>query len=145
MFAEMYPYEVRALVLDSPFCTLSKVVEKIAIHETSLPLFILKPVLYLVKKKAEKEAQHEIFSINYLTFMKKLSPKLPILFIFSHNDEIVPSEDVFNLFNAHQGPKDLYQIYETHDEDRKEELFKQGLFWLRRKTKYVEEKNKKIY
>lgn len=32
MFAEMYPYEVKALVLDSPFCTLSKVVEKISVQ-----------------------------------------------------------------------------------------------------------------
>lgn len=76
-------------------------------------------MLYFVKKRAEKEAKNEIFSLNYLSFVKKLSSKLPILFIFSHQDEVVSPEDVFELFNAHQGPKDLYQIYETHDEERK--------------------------
>ena len=50
----MYSYEVGGLVLDSPFRNLSKVVDRIAIRHTGMPEWIIKPALYLVKKKAAK-------------------------------------------------------------------------------------------
>lgn len=91
MFAEMYSYEVSGLILDSPFRNLSNVVNRIAIRHTGLPEFVLKPVLYMVKKKAVKEANYDIFSIDYLSIFKKLNQNMPILFIFSHFDGVVPA------------------------------------------------------
>lgn len=64
---------------------------------------------------------------------------MPILFIFSHFDGIVPAEEVFEFYNSYKGPKDLCQIYQTHDEDRTEDLFNQGMMWLKRtKRKNIE-------
>lgn len=54
MFAEMYSYEVNGLVLDSPFRSLSTVIDRIAVQSVALPEFILKPMLYFVKKRAAK-------------------------------------------------------------------------------------------
>ena len=48
MFADMYSYEVNGLVLDSPFRYLGNIVERIAEKKMQLPLFILKPFLYLI-------------------------------------------------------------------------------------------------
>lgn len=48
MFADMYSYEVKALILDSPFRFLSGVIERIASKKVQLPLFMLKPILYLI-------------------------------------------------------------------------------------------------
>lgn len=39
------------------------------------------------------------------------------------------------FFNAYKGPKDLYEIYRTHDEDRPEDLFKQAILWVLQKKK----------
>lgn len=43
---------------------------------------------------------------------------MPILFIFSHFDGVVPSEEVFEFYSAYKGPKDFCEIYQMHDEDR---------------------------
>ncbi len=60
---------------------------------------------------------------------------MPVLFIYSNFDCIVPGEEVLEFFNSYKGPKDLYQIYRTHDEDRPEDLFKQGIFWVLKKKR----------
>jgi hypothetical protein len=39
------------------------------------------------------------------------------------------------FFNAYKGPKDLYEIYRTHDEDRPEDLFKQAILWVLQKKR----------
>jgi hypothetical protein len=64
--------------------------------------------------------------------LKKLNGHLPILFIFSNFDFIVPAQEVLEFYNAYQGPKDLCEIYRTHDEDRPDDLFRQGLMWITR-------------
>jgi hypothetical protein len=50
--------------------------------------------LYLVKQRAVKEIGHDIFEINYLEIFKKLNNNLPILFIYSNFDCVVPGEEV---------------------------------------------------
>jgi len=115
MFAEMYAYEVNALILDSPFRWLNKVVERIAARRVKLPMFILKPALYLIENRAAEEVGFNLFAIDYLSIFKKLNPHLPVLFIFSNFDSIVPAQEVLDFYNAYTGPKDLCEIYCTHD------------------------------
>jgi cephalosporin-C deacetylase-like acetyl esterase len=76
-----------------------------------------------------------LFDIDYLSVFKKLAPHLPILFIFSNFDSVVPAYEVLDFYNAYSGPKDLCEIYRTHDEDRPDDLFRQGLMWLTRQKK----------
>lgn len=52
MFTELYSYEVSAMVLDSPFRSLSKVIERIASRKVTLPSVLLTPILYLIKQRA---------------------------------------------------------------------------------------------
>ncbi len=54
MFANMYAYEVNALILDSPFRSLSGVVQRIASKKVQVPLFLLKPFLYMIEQKANE-------------------------------------------------------------------------------------------
>lgn len=67
--------------------------------------------------------------------MKRLNANLPILFVFSNFDSIVPAQEVLEFYNAYHGPKDLCEIYRTHDEDRPDDLFRQGIMWLTRSKK----------
>ena len=76
-----------------------------------------------------------MFGIDYLSIFKKLTPHLPILFVFSNYDTVVPAFEVLDFYNAYNGPKELCEIYRTHDEDRPEDLFRQGLMWLTRQKK----------
>ncbi len=135
MFSDMYSYEVGALILDSPFRQLSSVVERVAERKVSLPSFLIKPILFFVKQRAVKEIQCDIFEINYLDIFKKVNSNMPVLFIYSNFDSIVPGEEVLEFFNAYKGPKDLYEIYRTHDEDRPEDLFKQAILWIMQKKR----------
>ena len=48
---------------------------------------------------------------------------LPVLFIYSHFDKIVPTEEVIKFHKIHKGPKDLCEIFQTHDEDRPKKIF----------------------
>lgn len=77
----------------------------------------------------------DIFELDYLTIMKRLNANLPILFVFSNFDSIVPAQEVLEFYNAYNGPKDLCEIYRTHDEDRPDDLFRQGIMWLTRSKK----------
>lgn len=54
MFSEMFSYEVNGLVLDSPFRSLSKVIDRIASHQVKAPQFVLQPLLYFIKTRAAK-------------------------------------------------------------------------------------------
>ena len=56
-YAEAHPNSVNGLVLDSPFRSLSTVVDRIAERQVSLPKFILKPAMYFVKEKAVEESK----------------------------------------------------------------------------------------
>lgn len=76
-----------------------------------------------------------LFAVDYLSVFKKLNPHLPVLFIFSNFDSIVPAQEVLDFYNVYTGPKDLCEIYCTHDEDRSEDLFRQGMMWLTRTKK----------
>lgn len=70
-------------------------VDRIAIQSVAVPEILLKPVLYFIKKRASKEANYDIFTIDYLSIFNKLNSNMPVLFIFSHFDGIVPAEEVF--------------------------------------------------
>ena len=94
MFADMYAYEVSGLILDSPFRFLSDVVERIADRKVNLPGFLLNPILYMVKQRATQEVGFDLFSIDYLSVFKKLNTHLPVLFVFSNFDAIVPAKEV---------------------------------------------------
>lgn len=48
----MYSYEVHGLILDSPFRSLSNVVDRIASQNVPIPNLLLRPIIYLVKKRA---------------------------------------------------------------------------------------------
>lgn len=91
IFADMYSYEVDGLVLDSPFKSLSSVIDRVASRNMNLPSFLLSPVLYFIKKKAAEEAAEDIFNIDYLSIFRRLHINLPILFVFSNFDFIVPA------------------------------------------------------
>ena len=54
MFANAYAYEVDALVLDSPFRSLSGVIQRIAERKVKLPNLLLRPLLYLVEQKTNE-------------------------------------------------------------------------------------------
>jgi hypothetical protein len=64
------------------------------LRKVNLPDIVIKPILYLVKQRAVKEIGHDIFEINYLEIFKKLNNNLPILFIYSNFDCVVPGEEV---------------------------------------------------
>ena len=81
-----------SLVLDSPFRSLSKVVERIASRKVNLPLVVLKPALYMIERRAAKEVGFELFDIDYLSVFKKLNSHLSILFVFSNFDSVVPAQ-----------------------------------------------------
>jgi hypothetical protein len=82
---------VHSLVLDSPFRSLAKVVERIASRRVSLPLVMLKPALYMIQKRAAEEVGFDLFGIDYLSVFKKLTPHLSVLFVFSNFDSVVPA------------------------------------------------------
>ena len=48
-------------MLDSPFRSLAKVVERIASRKVSLPLVLLKPVLYMIQRRAAEEVGFDLF------------------------------------------------------------------------------------
>lgn len=70
-------------------------------------MVLLKPILYMIKQRAAEEVGFSLFDIDYLSVFKKLTPHLPILFIFSNFDSVVPAYEVLDFYNAYPGPKDL--------------------------------------
>ena len=94
---------VLGLVLDSPFQQLSKLAVRMARRTISMPKFIIKSMMAVVRHQILKNANVDINKI--VLSDKKIDVNLPAYFITSKEDTVVPAKHTFKVMKAYSGSK----------------------------------------
>ena len=100
---ENLPPNVRAVVEDCGYTTAMKELSYVAEHQIS-PLLV--PARILLSAETRLRAKYRLEDAAPLEAVKKTN--LPILFMHGGKDDFVPSEMVYQLYEAAKGPKELY-------------------------------------
>ena len=94
---------MHSLILDSPFEKLETPINNIIQQKTGLSQTLSTAILYFIKSQVEKKLAFNLFEINYLEKFRKFSKSLPVLLLYSNEDETVPATEVKKYFNASKG------------------------------------------
>lgn len=121
LYAEKDP-NLLCLILDSPFCSLNKLAEDVAISKTKLPGFVIKGALSLIKQTIFKKTK---LNMNYLN-LDKISEKIniPALFTGSKEDSFVKFWHLETIFKHYKGnDKQIYEFKADHNDSRPDSFF----------------------
>ena len=89
------------LVLDSPFCSLSKLALELANFKFSLPSFILRGFLGLINKSISSRAGFTLESIDLSNVICNIN--IPAVFVASNEDKMVNIEHSKMLQSLYKG------------------------------------------
>ena len=78
---------IAALVLDSPFSNLSKLVNELAYTYTKLPSFLVSPALKLVASTVRSKANFDIYKLSPIDHVK--NSFIPALFATATGDDFI--------------------------------------------------------
>lgn len=102
--------EVRAVVADSSFADLRKVLRNIFKYSTHLPP---SPSMELAEMLIWLRAGYRFSTVRPVDYVARLAPR-PLLIIHGDTDNIAPVEDAYALFAAAGEPKELWVTPETN-------------------------------
>ena len=92
---------IKAIVADSPFGDLRKLVKEIVLNQIKFPGFLLEGAISIIGKSVKSRNGMDINGIKPIEDVKKCD--VPIIFIHATDDDVVPyhhSEDLFNNYNG---------------------------------------------
>lgn len=124
---------ISSMVLDSPFAALEQVVSNVAAKER-IPWIAVFLGMFFVKSKVADMLGFDIFGIDYAQTLGTYAD-IPILFGFSHSDQVVRPEDVHEVYSAYRGEKYLLEIKSNHSEERPKEFSFEALRFVHTKSK----------
>lgn len=78
---------IDAMVLDSPFSRLNDVVSNIVEHHSSIPGFILKALMRIMRGTIKEKAKFDIDEVNPIDYIDKI--KIPCVFVTGDSDYVV--------------------------------------------------------
>lgn len=81
------------MVLDSPFPSLEQVIYNVA-NKEYIPWIIVYFGMFFMKSKISDILGFDLFNINYARILSTYKD-IPILFGFSHSDNVVKPENVY--------------------------------------------------
>lgn len=104
-------------IYDSPFQSLEKLTFQIGAKASSLPEFILSPLIYFIKSSLKED-----INFQELELAEKIgSIKIPGVFVTSHQDSFVHYSHSQSLYKQYGGRKELIYIERDHNQSRKED------------------------
>src|SRR3954454_12234860 len=101
--------EVKAVVADSSFADLKKVLRDIFRHSTHLPA---SPALEIAEIMIWLRAGYRFSNVRPLDYVARVAPR-PLLIIHGVNDDVAPIEDAYALYGAAGEPKELWVTPDT--------------------------------
>ena len=121
MYASEHPDDISALVLDSGFYSLKKLIYELVKSKVNLPDFIIEQVLKQVKETVKEKAG---FDLDYLeTVLYAKNCKTPAFFLHGEDDNFVNKSHCSNLFNDYKGDDKIIRIVKgKHNTARPKEL-----------------------
>ena len=124
--------KIRAVVLDSPFTSSSKVIRDLLKRENNIPHFITKMGLLPIKRTVKKKLGCDVVGNNKPKHLVKKLYK-PALFIIGDKDELVNMKHFKKMFEDYAGKdKELKIMANTeHNDFREEEDTKYGVDFVK--------------
>ena len=120
MYASEHPEDISALILDSGFYSLKKLIYELVKSKVNLPDFLIEQVLKKVKETIKEKAG---FHLDHLeTFLYAKNCKTPAFFCHGEDDNFVNHEHCLNLFNDYQGEKKIKIVKGKHNTARPKDL-----------------------
>lgn len=103
---------VRMLVLDSPFCSWTKVTEEIASKRTKMPQFLTDMIVKLVRNQVMKTHGIDLSMVD-VTNCNDIA--VPAVFVYSKEDDLVSWKHSDTIFQGYGGPKERVEITTSHN------------------------------
>ena len=121
MYASEHPDDISAIVLDSGFHSLKKLIYELVKSKVNLPDFIIEQVLKQVKETVREKAG---FDLDYLeTEIYAKNCNTPAFFCHGEDDNFVNKSHCTNLFNDYKGEDKIIRIVKgKHNTARPKEL-----------------------
>lgn len=107
---------IAGMVLDSPFASLSKLSEELGKQYSSLPNFILKGGMSIVRKSIKSRAKFDVKDVNPIDHVGEAF--IPALFVVANDDTFIKPHHSEELYEAYNGDKDLKRIEGDHNSSR---------------------------
>ncbi len=107
---------IAGIVLDSPFSSLSLLVEELVKEKISLPGFILSTALSVVKSSVNERAKFDLNDIEPIKFAEYCF--IPALFCAAKNDNFVKPHHAKKLYDNYPGEKNITSIDGDHNSSR---------------------------
>jgi alpha/beta superfamily hydrolase len=128
MYASSYPNKISALVLDSGFYSLKKLIYELVKSKINLPDFIIEKVLAMVKETIQEKAKFNLDEIEPQKFIQNCD--IPAFFIHGKEDNFVLPHHCHDLFNAYKGKKHKHMVKGNHNTARTREIKNKASIFL---------------
>jgi pimeloyl-ACP methyl ester carboxylesterase len=100
---ENHSNDIAALALDSPFANLPAMCEYHAHKMILIPAFLTRYLLSFIRKTIQKKAHFDIFDVN--PHKSAANFKIPSYFFAAKNDELVPLQHSYSVYQEYGGLK----------------------------------------
>jgi pimeloyl-ACP methyl ester carboxylesterase len=90
---------IAGLVLDSPFSSLSKLVNELSYTYTKIPSFLISPVLKLISSTIKSKADFDIYKLSPIDHVK--NSFIPALFSTATEDDFIKPHHTKELHEAY--------------------------------------------
>merc|ERR1712110_413119 len=119
---------IAALVLDSPFSNLSKLVNELAYHYTKLPSLLVSPVLKLIANTIKNKVHFDIYKLSPIDHVK--NAYIPALFATATEDDFIKPHHSQDLHDAYQGDKNFIKFEGDHNTPRPQFFYDSASIFL---------------
>ena len=121
MYASENPSKISALVLDSGFYSLNRLIHELVKTRINLPSFIIERILKMVKETVKEKAGFNLDDIEPYLFAKKCN--VPVFFCHGKDDNFVSPQHCIDLFNDYKGDDKFINIVKgNHNTSRPREI-----------------------
>ena len=113
-----------AILLDSAFYSLQKLIEELIEKSIKIPNFIINSMIETIRKTVLEKADFDIKEIEPYKFVKNCN--IPALFCHAKEDSLINSHHCKDLYNIYPGEKNIYFLNGDHNTQREKEFKKIG-------------------
>lgn len=119
---------IAALVLDSPFSNLPKLVNELAYHYVKIPQFLVSPALNLVSRTIKSKVKFDIYKLSPIDHVK--NSFIPALFATATGDDFIKPQHSQDLHDAYEGDKNFIKFEGDHNTQRPQFFYDSASIFL---------------
>jgi predicted alpha/beta-fold hydrolase len=112
---------IAAIICDSPFSDLKKLVNELSSRFTRIPSLFVSPMLKIISQTIKGKAKFDIYKLSPINHVK--NSFIPALFATANDDDFIAPRHCEELHEAYQGDKNLIKFEGDHNSNRPDFFF----------------------